>query len=270
MHSIYIYLVIIYSVTLNDIIYRMASRKAYNTADCKQQLILIETREDKYGGYKQELLVNNLNGIEKELFICTKCHGIMSNACLIDVMDQSLACEACLPDEKASIPMVKSRNNIPGVRVKCPLETRGCVWEGSLGEIDVHLGECVEFIMNCWNACSVILKRSELVKHCENECLDREIYCKYCGVVMKYKETYIHHTTCPELPILCQNQCRKTFPRKEMNSHIRNSCPNTLVKCPNDCELKINVRVSQFTVKTSVNTELTVAAIVKLQCNTKN
>ena len=142
----------------------MARREIYNTIDCKERLLLIGIGKDEYGGYKQDLLENDLGETEMDFYICVKCIGLMRNACLVNGPDPILVCEVCMKGEDL-IPMTKQRNNIPKLRAKCPLMKRGCVWKGSLGEIDVHLDECAEFILNCSNVCGVLLKRSELQNH---------------------------------------------------------------------------------------------------------
>ena len=215
----------------------MAGRKTYNTVDCKEQLLLTEIKKGEYGGYKQELLENSLNEMEIDFYVCTKCNGIMRNACQIGD-GYALACEMCVVEE-LSQPMVKSRKNIPTLRAKCPLVSRGCVWKGTIGKFDVHLDECPEFVITCSNLCGVILKRSELMNHCENECLKRKVNCIHCKIVFQCEEIDNHLTTCPELPLLCPNECMETLLRKEMNSHIEKDCPNTIVNCMNECGLKI-------------------------------
>ena len=155
----------------------------------------------------------------------------MRNACLVNGPDQKLVCEVCKIGED-SIPMVKARKNITKLRVKCPLMKRGCVWKGILGEIDVHLDECTEFILNCSNKCGGLLKRSELQNHCVNECQLRIIKCKYCRATIQYKVLENHYRICIEFPLVCPNECSKSIIRKEIKSHIEKECSNTLVACP--------------------------------------
>ena len=216
----------------------MASGKTYNSIDCIQQLLLVEIKKGEYGGYKQNLLVNILNEMEIDFYVCTKCNGIMRNACQIGE-EQSPFCEMCKLKGEVSQPMIKSRKNIPGVKVKCPLENRGCVWKGTLKEVDSHLNECTEYVISCTHACGVILKRSELVDHCQNECLNRKVDCIHCNTKMLFREQGNHSEICLEFPLLCPNECMETFLRKEMYSHVEKDCPNTLVHCTNKCGVKV-------------------------------
>ena len=210
----------------------MAKHQDYNTIDNKGQIMLMEIEKDEYGGYNQDILEKNLKGMEIDFYVCSRCNGLMRNACLVNGFDQVLVCEVCMVKGEDSIPMVKPRKNIPKLRVKCPLLNRGCVWKGALGEIDAHLDECAEFILNCSNLCGVPLKRSEVQNHCENECQLRIVKCQYCGVTKQFKELENHYETCLDFPLLCSNECLKSLPRKELKSHIDEECPNTIVSCP--------------------------------------
>ena len=209
----------------------MAGREVYNTIDCKELLLLIEVGKDQYGGYKQDLLENELDEMGTDFYVCSKCNGVMRNACLVNGPDQKLVCEVCKIGQD-SIPMAKARKNIPKLKAKCPLTKRGCVWKGILGEIDAHLDGCAEFILNCSNKCGVLLKRSELQNHCENECQLRIVKCEYCGATIQYKVLENHNRICLEFPLVCPNECLKSCIRKELKLHIEKECPNTLVACP--------------------------------------
>ena len=209
----------------------MAGREIHNTIDCKERLLLMGIGKDEYGGYKQDLLENDLGETEIDFYICVKCIGLMRNACLVNGPDPILVCEVCKKGGDF-IPMVKARKNIPKLRVRCPLMKRGCVWKGSLGEIDAHLDECAEFILNCSNVCGVLLKRSELLNHYENECLLRIVECKHCSATIQYKVLENHNKICLEFPLVCPNECLKSVIRKELKSHIEKECPNTLIACP--------------------------------------
>ena len=216
----------------------MATEKTYNAVDSKQQLLLIEIKTGRYGGYKQELLADILTELQIDFYLCTKCNGLMRDACQIGE-EQDLACEGCVGEGEKPVPIIKPRKKILELRAKCPLADRGCVWKGTVGEIEIHLDECPEFIVNCLNRCDVILKRSKLLNHCENECLNRKINCMHCKAEMEFKEREFHLTRCPELPLSCPNKCLNDFPRKNINSHIEYHCLNTMVQCTNGCKMKM-------------------------------
>ena len=216
----------------------MASRKAYNTTDRGDQLLFIETKKGEFRGFKQDFILTSLNEVEKEFYVCTKCNGLMRNACQIGE-EQMLVCELCAEQGDKPLPMVKPRKKISELRTKCPLETRGCEWNGTIAEVETHLNACSEFIIECTNKCDVIKKRSELRKHCMNECENREVNCQHCKVKMKYKELENHYSTCIEFPSKCPNECSKDLTRKEVKLHVQNECPNTVLNCTNKCGIKL-------------------------------
>ena len=208
----------------------MATGKSYTSVDSKEQLILVQTGKEEFGGYKQDLLVNTLNEMEIEFYVCTQCKGVMRNACQMGE-EQIPVCETCVGEKVESQPMMKARKKIPELKVTCPLATRGCEWNATLDEFDKHLEVCQEFIMECKYDCGVIIKRCELNNHCNNECVNREVSCEHCQSMIVYKELNQHFKECPEFQLLCPNNCATSLKRKQIDSHIETDCPNTVVEC---------------------------------------
>ena len=216
----------------------MASNKTYNGIDLIEQLLFIETKKGEFRGLKQDFLLTSLNEVEKEFYVCTKCNGLMRNACQIGE-EQMLVCELCAEQGDKPLPMVKFRKKISELRTKCPLERRGCCWKGTIAETKTHLDLCLEFAVNCTNKCDVIMKRADLINHCKSECRNREVNCKHCNVRMKFKKLKEHYKTCIDFPLLCPNECLKNLIRKEVELHVNDECPNTLLNCENECGLKL-------------------------------
>ena len=208
----------------------MATGKSNNSVDSKEQLILVETGKEEFGGYKQDLLVNSLNEMEIEFYVCSQCKGVMRNACQLGE-EQIPVCETCVEKKVESQPMMKARKKIPELKVNCPLATRGCKWNATLSEVSQHLDVCQEFIIKCKYDCGVIIKRCELNNHCNNECVNREVSCEHCRSMIVYKELSQHFKECPEFPLLCPNNCATSLKRKQIDSHIETDCPNTVVEC---------------------------------------
>ena len=208
----------------------MATGKTYNSIDSKEQLILVQTGKGKFGGYKQDLLVNTLNELEIEIYVCTQCKGVMRNACQVGE-EQIPNCETCVGEKEAILPTMKARQKIPQLKANCPLATRGCQWNSTLSEVDTHLDVCQEFLVKCDYDCGVILKRCELNNHCSNECLNREVSCEHCLNKTVYRDLNRHYEECLEFPLLCANSCGANLRRKQIDSHIETDYPNTIVKC---------------------------------------
>lgn len=197
----------------------------------KEKILYIETKKGEYRGYKQNLLIENLTEVESEFYVCRKCNGLMRNACQIGP-EQIPVCEKCAGITTTHT-TIKIRKRISELGAKCPLEKRGCEWKGTINTVNTHLDMCLEFKVNCTNKkCEVIMKRSELINHCNNECQNRKTNCKHCRVIVVFKDIDTHNKTCNEFPVLCPNQCEKSILRKQIELHTKNECPNTIVECP--------------------------------------
>ena len=209
----------------------MATNKVYTVIDCKEELYLVGT-VGEYKGFKQSLLINELNELEIEFYVCTRCKGIMRDACMFGG-DQISVCQNCIDirTTQKTRPMLNSRKKIPELRANCPLATRGCEWNATLSEVSQHLDVCQEFLIECKYDCGVIIKRCELNNHCNNECVNREVSCEHCRSMIVYKELNQHFKECPEFPLLCPNNCATSLKRKQIDSHIETDCPNTVVEC---------------------------------------
>ena len=209
----------------------MATNKVYTVIDCKEELYLVGT-VGEYKGFKQSLLIEELNELEIEFYVCTRCKGIMRNACMFGG-DQISVCQNCIDirTTQKTRPMLNSRKKIPELRANCPLATRGCKWNATLSEVSQHLDVCQEFIVECKYDCGIIIKRCELNNHCNNECLNRKVSCEHCRSMIVYKELNQHFKECAEFPLLCLNNCATSLKRKQIDSHIETDCPNTVVEC---------------------------------------
>ena len=229
--------------------------KTHNNVDSVDQLLLVEVNDNMFAGYKQDLLVSPLNGVEKEFFVCHECKGLMRNACQIGE-EQTPVCEGCVTEGVSSHSMMRSRKMIPQLQAKCPLTTRRCEWNGMICEVEEHLNVCPELVVKCKNACDVILPRKELAEHLKLICTKRIVDCEHCHFSLMYKDLSQHHDVCLELQLLCPNKCDVIVRRKQLNTHIDTDCPNTVVECPyrkfgceqemKRCELEDHKRVNEI------------------------
>ena len=211
----------------------MATGNTDNSIDSKEQLMLVQhgvPGSGNFGGYKQNLLVNTLNEMETEFYVCTQCRGVMRNASQFGA-EQYLVCETCAENKHSILPMMKVRKKIFELKANCPLATRGCEWNATLSEVDTHLDECQEFLVKCKLQCGTTLKGCELENHFANECLNREVSCEHCHYSIVFKELIQHYGLCLEYSLVCPNACGATLIRKQMSSHIETNCPNTIVSC---------------------------------------
>ncbi|KAI6647283.1 TNF receptor-associated factor 4-like [Oopsacas minuta] len=121
----------------------------------------------KRGGYKMELVIQNLSSLEESLVVCSVCEGIMHNTCSIKG-GLAQVCESCVGKETNHQLVGSIRSMIAKISCKCALSERGCEWEGTLGGLVQHLEECDQFILQCpyiKYGCKKELKRGELENH---------------------------------------------------------------------------------------------------------
>ena len=214
----------------NKELYVETSRKSYNNADSIEQLMLVEIKNSKFGGYKQDLLNDNLDPLATKFILCHACSGLSREACSVGE-EQNIMCTTCVPDGATHIPMKQARESVPNIPVKCALVNRGCIWKGNIGNVVTHLDECEYFVVSCPNSCQMILQRLELADHLKSDCTHRDVTCEHCTGTVQFKDLTKHYEECLEFPLVCPNACGSTFKRKELQGHINTDCPNTVIAC---------------------------------------
>ena len=145
------------------------AEKRVSKLDRVEDLVFVNTRETSYkwGGYKKELVTQNLTALEEHLFVCSVCRGIMYETCSIRG-GLAQVCESCVGEEGSYQPIASIRSTISKLVCKCALSERGCDWEGTLGGLAEHMEECSEFIVQCLYikyGCKKECKRGELENH---------------------------------------------------------------------------------------------------------
>lgn len=198
--------------------------------DRNEKLLFVE-EDEKPRGYRVDFLREELPSSFKGFVICTVCEGLMRDACGVGD-PQVFMCAVCANGE-AIIALHPNRDVIQRMAVFCPLNTRGCSWEGVVSAVDTHLNECEYLFIDCELSCGIVLKRQDMVKHLINSCPFREIICEYCSEYHKEQDTNLHLVACTKLPLTCSNGCGNSAERMHMEAHME-MCPNTLL----DCEYK--------------------------------
>ena len=127
-----------------------------------------------------------------------------------------------------------NEREIRNLIVKCQNSSRGCEWEGELGNVESHQnGVCGYQLVQCGNMCGVEMERRKVEKHKKDHCELRLYECPYCSL---YEDTYKkvtseHLKECPIFPLDCPNNCgKKRIIRRYMSFHLR-ECPEKVVPC---------------------------------------
>jgi len=97
-------------------------------------------------------------------------------------------------------------------------------------------------VRECANGCGEKMKAYELQNHEQNECTNRMISCQYCGVELMHCQMAEHKTVCQLCMLRCPNNCGKTVARKDMATHLSESCAHQKIDCeylPYGCKIKM-------------------------------
>ena len=166
----------------------------------------------------------------------TSCGHLFCERCLKRV--RLINCPSCR-EEFVREPIEDKFNEreIRNLILKCQNSSRGCEWEGELGNVESHQnGVCGYQLVQCGNKCGAEIERREVEKHKKDHCELRMYWCPYCPIFSDYKDTYKkvtseHFKACAYFPLDCPNNCgRKGISRGGMSSHLA-LCPEEVVPC---------------------------------------
>ena len=146
------------------------AEKGFSELDNMEDLVYTAIQAEsgvRWGGYKRELITQNLSMLEESIVVCSVCAGIMHSACSIKG-GLAQVCESCVGEDTAHQPVGPIRAIVAKLGCRCPLLDRDCEWTGTLGSMVHHMSECNQFIVQCpyiKYGCKRELKRGELEKH---------------------------------------------------------------------------------------------------------
>ena len=243
----------------------MAERKPNSTK--KQKQVEIHTQRDmcrvesgdwKYGGYKKDILTENLTNREVVLLICDICKGIMREACLTSSGEQFCSCcevrDPKSPTTKTVSTLLRSKHakrpskqtpNIPvrkmvdSLKCSCPLLERGCKWLGTLKECEEHLDTCGHVRDQCKLGCGAVLQRNELRVHEEVECPLCIVKCKHCKGVLNLNDMPTHLEVCQKMEVSCKLACGVVLCRSKMAQHLKEECGLVVEMCKLGCGMEM-------------------------------
>ena len=126
-----------------------------------------------------------------------------------------------------------NKRRLRSFKVKCPNSEEGCDWQGDLGEAKKHTEEkCNRQEVKCPKKCGYELQRRALPLHLQNSCPLRDYRCPHCQHRGTFKSiTTSHFTICGDFPLTCLAGCPARVHRKNMATHLQQSCPMEFVDC---------------------------------------
>ena len=125
-----------------------------------------------------------------------------------------------------------NRRRLRSFKVKCSNSERGCMWQGDLGEAEEHKVTCISKAVKCPKGCNNQIQQKDLPYHLRKSCTLRDYNCPHCEVKGTYKSiTTLHFTFCRDFPLSCPAGCHSRVLRKNVATHLQQTCPMELVEC---------------------------------------
>ena len=146
---------------------------------------------------------------------------------------------------------------LQGSEVWCSCKKEGCEWKGKLGKLQEHLNQdpcaspgiqlsrCEFVAVECMYKCGEWFQRRHIATHQNEQCKKRPYSCEFCQDYASTFEdvTEMHYPECNKYPVACPNDCgTHKIERQDLESHLRDKCPLTLVDCPfnySGCETQL-------------------------------
>ena len=157
----------------------------------------------------------------------------------------SATCPLCKQKITVSIPDKQLERLLKEKLVCCSNKSCGCTWTGKLGQLeDGHLNAtppqgklmdgCQYVEVLCSQCQRMKVKRHAMENHMQKKCPRRIAVCTYCK---EYRAAYedmsrIHHLVCSYVPQPCPKGCGAKPLRKNIRTHVANSCPKNPQPCP--------------------------------------
>ena len=177
----------------------------------------------------------------REPYQATCCGYAFCRECIEKVQQNNKLCPCC-NDTFDTFQDKRLKRSLYEFKVQCTNKQQGCQWEGELGQLDNHLNinptkdkqlEGCQFSKVECLYCSGLSLRSRIQIHQSYVCPKRPFSCQYCkDFNSNYEDvTNNHWPVCGYYPLPCPNKCGEFFQRQNLESHITNDCPLTIIDC---------------------------------------
>ena len=202
-------------------------------------------------GFDCELVEEPPTAVQSECPVCllvlrqpyqvTCCGYAFCRVCIDSVRKNKLGCPWCNGKRFRMFEDKRLKRSLYALKVYCTNKQQGCQWEGELRQLDNHLKyplkdktlEGCQFTKIKCLYCRMYFLRSDVQIHQREQCSKRPHSCQYCK---KFNSSYEDVTTnhwpkCVYYPLHCPNKCGETLQRQNLQSHITNDCPLTIIDC---------------------------------------
>ena len=194
------------------------------------ELCRVKVEGGSLGGYRSDILTENLSERECTMLTCPRCNGIMKDASITNTGEQLCVC--CKREDEQINPHLNVRKTILSLKCACPLSKRGCEWLGGLESVEKHLTTCGHVYTSCQLMCGAVTTRDEMRMHLREECLQREEACLHCSGMHKVCEMGEHVKVCGKVEVMCELGCGTRVCRENISYHRESECSEATVVCP--------------------------------------
>ena len=214
----------------------------------QRYLCRVERIDGIYGGYRKDILTENLTNRDETFLICGICKGIMREACLTSSGEQICSCCEVRKSQSAIIgrpclskhtPNEVVRKMVNSLKCSCPLLERGCEWLGTLKDCEEHLDTCGYVRDQCKLGCGAVLHRNKLRAHEEDNCSYRKVECEHCIQYFTFRDMSAHLDVCPKMKVSCELKCGVVMCRENMTQHLEWDCGLMVEMCKLGCDMKM-------------------------------
>ncbi len=178
------------------------------------------------GSVFEDLYCKKCSLVARRLTIASCCGESFCQTCIADTQEQGQPCPVCEEKEFTTIKSVKNQKRINNLQVNCSMKERGCVWSGTLDQLDTHmdphLDNCQYVDTKCPLNCLQTIPKNKVDQHVAQECTKRPHVCQHCGFKATYEEVVdTHLPECKYVPLQCPNMCGVSCEREVMEDHMK-------------------------------------------------
>ena len=167
----------------------------------------------------------------------TVCGHRFCSACLEPLRKEkdSFTCPICRAELQSAqvFPDNAIKRHVMSLKVKCNEHKSGCEWQGEMRQLGDHPDHCQFVLLSCSLGCGKNAMRRNMARHVK-KCPRRKEKCQYCNGEFEHQHMKKHFDTdCPQLQIMCPQNCGKRLVRCQRDDHVAvdGTCPNTNMKC---------------------------------------
>ena len=203
----------------------------------KPQNVSVSVKVFKMGtlqGYKCELVdtvpydlyCKKCALVARKLVITECCGESYCHSCITAVLDQAKPCPACKDDNFTVFQHKKSQKRINSLQVYCIMKERGCVWSGTVEQLDTRIDHnqdnCQYVDTSCLLNCQQTIPKNNMDDHLAQHCVKRAYVCQFCSFKATYEEIVdTHLPQCKYVPLDCPNKCGVTFVQDFLEDHMK-------------------------------------------------